>query len=116
MVSEQARPVGRCGPGYRRKLIPLLIVVWKSRWPERIAVTTSARDFGLAVTLEQRQQTPAHQHSRPVRRHVHLDLAIDVDDGIGVGGLQDLAILLDDGGIPGDKFLSRGKHPSPHLR
>jgi hypothetical protein len=29
-----------------------------------------------------------------------INLAIDVDDGIGVGGFQNFAILLDDRGIP----------------
>src|SRR6516165_2474268 len=59
----------------------------------------------LAMRFQQREQALAHDESRPIRGHVHLDLASDVDDGIGVGGLQYLAILLNDGRVPGDQFL-----------
>jgi len=37
----------------------------------------------LLMFAKQFEQTLAHDHSRPVRRHVHLDLSAHVDDCIG---------------------------------
>ena len=67
----------------------------------------SARDFGFTVFLEQGEQPLAHDYARPVRRHVHFDLARDIDDGIGIGRFENIAVLFDDGGVPVDQLLGR---------
>src|SRR6516164_4993038 len=59
----------------------------------------------LAMRFQQREQALAHDESWSIRGHVHLDLTSHVDDGIGIGGLQYLAILLNDGRVPVDQFL-----------
>jgi ABC-type glutathione transport system ATPase component len=59
----------------------------------------------LTMCFQQSEQALAHKDSRPIRGHMHLDLTIYVDNGIGVGGLQYVAILLDDGRVPIDQFL-----------
>src|ERR1700730_12957490 len=70
-------------------------------------VGSGAHDLGLAVFLQQRKQAFAHQNAGTVRRHVHLDLAGDVDRRVRVGRFQNVAVLLDDGGVPVDQFLGR---------
>src|SRR6202048_1414569 len=75
--------------------------------PSSSARNCGAHDLGLAVFLQQRKQAFAHQNAGTVRRHVHLDLAGDVDRRVRVGRFQNVAVLLDDGGVPVDQFLGR---------
>src|ERR1700730_9643999 len=50
--------------------------------------SAGARDLGLSMGREECEQAFAHQHARAIRRHVHLDLAIHVDDRVRVGRFQ----------------------------
>src|SRR5262249_28290466 len=62
---------------------PAGIAVQRSRALRAAAewLLRSARELRLAVSLKQRKQALAHEHARPIRRHMHLDLALHVDDG-----------------------------------
>src|SRR6516165_182908 len=68
---------------------------------------SAAHNLGLAVLLQERKQALAHQNTGAIRRHMHLNLAVDVDRRVGVGRFQNVAILLDDGRVPVDQFLGR---------
>ncbi len=59
------------------------------------------------MLCEQRHQPLSHDQSRSVRRHVHFDLALDVNDSVRVGRFQDVAVLGDDHGVPVDQFFGR---------
>ena len=71
----------------------------------RLLSSAGARDLGLPMGREECEQAFAHQHARTIRRHVHLDLAIHVDDRVRVGRFQYLPVLGNNGGVPVDQLL-----------
>src|SRR5258708_29899758 len=72
----------------------------KKRW-------SLPRHFALAMFRQQRHQSLAHDEAGPVRGHVHLYSALDIDHGVGVCRFQNIAILCDDRSVPVDQFLGR---------
>src|SRR5208282_2979374 len=85
----------------------LMTVTDKFPRAQSLAWPRSTRNFALPVRLEQRVEPLAHQHARPIGGHVHLELAAHVDDRVRVGRFQYVAVLLDDGLVPGDELRGR---------
>jgi hypothetical protein len=51
------------------------------------------------VRLKKGVETAPHQHARPVGGHVHFEFPAHVDDRVGIGRFENVAVLL--GGMGG---------------
>ena len=53
------------------------------------------------------QQPAPHDEARPIGGHVRFGAMCEIKGGVRIGGFEDVAILINDGGVPIDQRLRR---------